>query len=339
MSAPPLHPDIRAVVQAVDIQSPTRFALRGAVRDLTRMEVVTPSGGSREQPAEPLVRALEAELYQGFYCRPRPGGPAAGADPAEASGFIAALSRANRGRGAWEGGWVVAGVEPDGQVAVRKDGVTFWAGPAQVRTRTGAPSAAPSPGEACSVQLAKELRHLFPAYYMALGNRLPEAGPLLRLYWNLSPAAAIPYVRMVTELLNREEIPFKAKVLSHPRQYRRADAGVLYVHRTDFGRLRPILRQLYRGLGSRLHREVPMFTKPLAPGLGLAEDPGGGLSFGQSRCRVVAEGLYRCQAEGAADLDARLRVVAGVMRERGLDPLRPWLEPGSADDYARGLSP
>jgi hypothetical protein len=82
-----------------------------------------------------------------------------------------------------------------------------------------------------------------------------------------------------------------------------------------------------------------MFTKPLAPGLGLAEDPGGGLSFGQSRCRVVAEGLYRCQAEGAADLDARLRVVAGVMRERGLDPLRPWLEPGSADDYARGLSP
>lgn len=339
MSAPDLHPDISEIVQAVEIRSPTRFTLCGEPRDLDRMQVVAPFTGGKEQPGEPLVQALEAELYQAFYCRPRPGGSAAGTDPAEASGFVAALSRANRGQGTWEGGWVVAGVEPDGRIAVTKDRVTFWARPEQVRIRGSAPPAAPSTGKGCAVRMAKELRHLFPAYYMALGNRLPEGGPLLRLYWNLTPSAAITYVRVVTDRLNREEIPFKTKVLSHPRAYRRADAGVLYLNRGDFSRLRPVLDQVYRELGPRLNREVPMFTKPLGPGLGLAEDPGGGLSFGQSRCRILAEGLHRCHARRLTDLAERLRLVAEVWQERGLDPLRPYLEPGSADNYTLEWAP
>jgi len=333
MSALHVYPDISEIVQAVEIHSPTRFALHGEVRDLDRMKLAAPAGEGREPPAEPLVQALEAELYRDFYCRPQPGGSPAGGDPAEASGFVAALSRANRGQGTWEGGWVVAGVEPDGRIAVTKDRVTYWARPEQVRSRSGGP-VVPSSGEACVVRLAKEHRHLFPAYYMALGNRLPEGGSLLRLYWNLTPAAAITYVRLVTDRLNREAIPFKTKVLSHPRSYRRADAGVLYLNRGDFGRLRPVLVQLHRDLSPKLNREVPMFVKPLAPGLGLAEDPGGGQSFGQSRCRIMAEALHRCHCRGASDLAERLRLVAVVWRERGLDPLRPWLEPGSEDAYS-----
>lgn len=76
---------------------------------------------------------------------------------------------------------------------------------------------------------------------------------------------------LVTEQLNREGIPFKTKVLSNPHQYLRADAGVLYVDQRDFGRLRPIIKQLYDDLRTGLNAPVPMFTKRLAPGLGLAE--------------------------------------------------------------------
>jgi|GEM_PF-6458426 len=81
---------------------------------------------------------------------------------------------------------------------------------------------------------------------------------------------------LVTEQLNREGIPFKTKVLSNPHQYLRADAGVLYVDQRDFGRLRPIIKQLYDDLRPGLNAPVPMFTKRLAPGLGLAEIPAEG---------------------------------------------------------------
>ena len=70
-----------------------------------------------------------------------------------------------------------------------------------------------------------------------------------------------------------------------------------------------------------------------ALGLGLAEDPGGGLSFGQSRCRIAAEGLVRAHAEGAQSPAARAERMAAAFRERGLDPLCPYLEPGSRDTY------
>lgn len=144
---------------------------------------------------------------------------------------------------------------------------------------------------------------------------------------------------LVTEQLNREGIPFKTKVLSNPHQYLRADAGVLYVDQRDFGRLRPIIKQLYDDLRTGLNAPVPMFTKRLAPGLGLAEDPGGGLSFGQSRCRTAAEGLRRCWTEGLRQPEARLHLVTEVFREKGLDPMRLYLAQGSADRYTIDLAP
>lgn len=327
--------DIRAVAEAAEVLGPMRFALLGEVRDLTRNPVVDPSG---REVRDPLLQALESELYRRLYCRPRPGGAPAGTDPAEERAFIGALSRANQGRGTWESGWRVAGVEPDGQIAVTKDQVTFWARPSQVRVSGGAgpqghAPGAPEPGALCSVRLGKEIRHLFPAFYMALGNALPEGRPLLRLYWHLTPEAAVRYMRLVTEGLGGAGIPFRTKVLSHLRQYLRADAGVLYLARSDFDRARPVIARVYREIRALLHPAVPLFTRPLAPGLGLAEDPGGGLSFGQSRCRIAAEGLVRAHAEGAQLPAARAERMAAAFRERGLDPLCPYLEPGSRDTY------
>lgn len=327
------HQDLVEVVKAVEVLSATQFKMHGQVRDAARIKVVSRTGYSLHE--ESLLQALESELYQCFYCRPRAGSVPAAADPAAARDFIGALSRANCGSGTWESGWLIAAVEPDGRVAVRRDGVTFWAKAPQVRCAGGAPG----PAMPCEVRLEKEIRHLYPAFYMALGNALPDCGPLLRFYWHLTPVAAVRYMALVTERLNQDGIPFKTKVLSNPNQYLRADAGVLYVNRGDFARLRPIIKLLYADLRTGLNEAVPMFTKRLAPGLGLADDPGGGLSFGQSRCRVAAEGLYRCWAEGLHQPEERLRRLAEVFREKGLDPLRPYLAPGSADHYTIDLTP
>src|SRR6185369_10898498 len=92
---------------------------------------------------------------------------------------------------------------------------------------------------------------------------------------------------------------------------------------------------IHRTLESRLRPDPPMFTRRLAPGLGLAEDPQNGMSFGQSRCRLVVQGL-----RDAYDRDEeREPAVAAAFRGLGLDPLRPWLEAGSQDLDVFGATP
>ncbi|HEX4611434.1 MAG TPA: T3SS effector HopA1 family protein, partial [Urbifossiella sp.] len=113
--------------------------------------------------------------------------------------------------------------------------------------------------------------------------------------------------------------------------YGRADAGVLYLERRHTDRLGTALADVHRTVAADLRPEVPLFTRALAPGLGVAEDPGGALSFGQHRCRLAARAAWAAFSRGDADPAA---VCAELLRAAGLDPDRPHLEPGSRDDYA-----
>jgi hypothetical protein len=55
--------------------------------------------------------------------------------------------------------------------------------------------------------------------------------------------------------------------------------------------LAPRLRAAHRNVSAALRPDVPPLTKELARGLSLAEDPGDGLSFGESRCAALARAL------------------------------------------------
>ena len=94
-----------------------------------------------------------------------------------------------------------------------------------------------------------------------------------------------------------------------------------------------ILSRVYAEVSRYLKPGVPTFTKPLARGLGLAEDPGQGESFGQNRCRLLAEGLIRAHEQRVRSLDARLQVVLDCYAAAGVRLDRPYLNAGSADDY------
>jgi lantibiotic modifying enzyme len=80
-----------------------------------------------------------------------------------------------------------------------------------------------------------------------------------------------------------------------------------------------------------LSRPVPMFTRRLAPGIAIADNPPGGESFGVSRMRLVAEGLADAWRNGPASPTARLRAVTKRFRSAGLDLRRPWLNPGNVE--------
>jgi hypothetical protein len=276
-----------------------------------------------------LLKFIEQDIYSNFYHRPSPYSPLKSFPVVD--DFITALSKANYGAGTWEPGWTIIAVEDDGRIVVSKNQVNYWVEPVDLLTTTENIH----PGNLCRVRIAKEMRYLYPGFYMAIGNGYaPDtSGPLVRLYWNLTPKGAVHYMKLITERLNEKQIPFRTKVVSEPGLYHRADAGVLYVEKVFFLQIQALIRDIYQEIRTGLKSEVPMFTKPIGEGLGLAEDPGNGLSFGLSRCRIVARGLWLGYTKGQTDPELRLSALISVFQSEGLNPERPYLEKDSDDIY------
>jgi hypothetical protein len=323
-----IHPDLLTVSEAAEVVSPTRYVILGETRE------AAPASESSSPTVPALLTALENDLYARLYIRPVAEG-AAPSDFLTQRDHLAALSAANNGRGTWEPGWTAGAVDEDGRQAVTRDGLTFWARPDCVRAQGGVART----GNFCCVRVGKELRHLIPGYYVVIGNGdghdqrySPE--PLVRIYWHLTERTAISYVAEITMALNALDIPFRTKLLSDPGAYRRADAGILYLERRHHPQLAGTIAALYERFATSLRPTTPLFTHPLAPGLGVAEDPGSALSFGQHRCRLSAYGLWRAFVQGDRTREARTATLAATFREAGLDPAAPHLEPGSSNHYA-----
>src|SRR5262249_56861618 len=128
-------------------------------------------------------------------------------------------------------------------------------------------------------------------------------------------------------------VPFRFKCLSYSELYDRYDAGVLFVGRRQWDIAVLLVRELYERVREHLRPETPLFTKRIAPGLALAEDPGNGESFGTSRCRLVAEGLWHAYAPGLQTQAARIQDGTAAFPRPGLAPAPPMLPPASADIY------
>ncbi len=315
--APGLSPDLATFVAAIEILSGERYRLDGRLR--------------RVDEGGPLLTALEQDLYA-FLIRRRADAVARGGDEGGRR-HLARLSRANCGHGTWQPGWRIRRIADDGGVAVEKYGVRFHVAAEGVRcSREKA-----APGKRCRVRIPAEMRALLPGFVVIWGDAdvaEPEAIPwLVRCYWHLRPAGAARWVGVLTAGLNRRGIPFSLKTLSDPRSYRRADSGVLYLEPEHYPAARAAIRRCHREVREELRPEVPRLTVRLAPGLGVAEGPAGGDSFGQHRCRLIAAAVVRAFETGRRSAAARADAVAAAFRAAGLDPERPHLAPGSGSSY------
>lgn len=321
-----LRADIREILDAVDIRSATTFSIASE-----RFEPHTSA-------AADLTSRLASALYYRKYCRPTVNSSnSAGFDARRSRVFVEELSHANSGSGTWEPGWVVQSVEPAGSIVVRRrqDDLLIWARPNQFRSRDGAPQI----DRVGRVFVAKELREMLQGYYVVFGNadRGEDEGEdpsdIVRFYWHLTAEGALPWIRELTGRFNAAGVAFQAKVLSDPASYVRADAGVLYVERREVAPTLALLPSLHADARTGLRSSTPMFTKRLAPGLAVAEDPGDGRSFGQHRCQLIAEALVSAFEALAAGFDARLQAVVDRFADEGLSVARPWLNRRSRDVY------
>jgi HopA1 effector protein family len=325
---------IQEALAAVNIRSTTSFSWFGELSP--NLSAVARRAMTASTMRDYLCYQLQTRLYGDFYCKgtATPGGQQRNMlRRTPTTPFIEALSAANTGTGAREGGWSVVNVAGD-VVTVARDGLRVW-----VRREDTYADAEdiPSPGQLRAVRFPKELLKLSPGFYLALGNEGLAFEPsrvLVRFYWNLRAEDAPRLMRGATQLLNDDQIPFRLKVVNDPAHYDRCDAGVLYVQRTHYEQVLPPVRRILVELGANLKKATPVFTKALAPGLGLAEEPAvSGDSFGMDRCRILAEAIVRIHERAVTGATDRLAVIAEVFAEDGISPATPYLNPGSPDGY------
>jgi hypothetical protein len=173
-----------------------------------------------------------------------------------------------------------------------------------------------------------------PGSYLAYGPSASTGTKWLRLYWNVNAGGALVLTRIATEILNRLPVPFRLKVLLDASIARR-DAAVLYLPLGQWLIARdivgPVLRQLEDTGG--LEATTPLFTKMLRPGVGLAEDPQMGLSFGMHRSGLLARSLARSYLAGHREEEQQWSGLTAEFAREGLSIERAYLNAGSRDVY------
>jgi len=322
---PEIAEELRRELSSVVIRSPYEIEIGGQSLPLPDPAILY-----QRNPmlfaTSPLYVHLQGEIYDRLYTRPA-GRPTMGED------ITPLLSAANRGHERWEHDWQYWQPDPAGGLWASRGDSVYLAQPGQWAMPNGG---MPSHGSQISVFLSKELPNAQPGFYITIGDtpfdRFTE-GRMLRVYFNIEERGAEDLVAAVTETLNAFLIPFRFKILRNRGCFVRADASVIYCGRRYFGILSRLLPRIYERVKDTLRETVPLFTKRLFPGVGFAEDPGGGDSFGLSRSRLVTQAIWNAWTRGDQSVDGRLAELHALFGTAGLRIDKPYLNAGSADLY------
>ncbi len=323
MTRPPAAASILLALEAVEVRSPTSFAWMGDVAELPE-HVVRLAG--RPGIRRALVGGIRARLYDSFYTQgvPRPATAADAPHPGGLRSISHELAAANSGTGCVEPGWQLV-EEGEGRRVVQKGGLRLWVTDEEIEAARNAPRV----GDLVAVRLPACLPGFSPGFYTARGDRgFSAEGPRLldRVYLDLRPEGAVPFVREATRRLNRARLTFVAKVVDDPGGFDRRDSAVLAFERRDRTRALAVVEDLRAALATHLDEGAPAMTLPLGPGVAFAEAAGGGESFGANRCRLLAEAVVAAAERGLHTTEERVELVRQRFSEAGTTLDAPYLD-------------
>jgi hypothetical protein len=241
--------------------------------------------------------------------------------------FYRQLQQHNPSSGYLDPDWQVVAKTEAGELVVVKDGLHLHLDPAQ--------------------HLPPDLQHtaignIVPIYlppdlmgqdtYIMVGNfGSPAGSPSVQVYFNFTPAAALAISHALSQELNKLGISFQFAILHNPDLFHRYDAGMLWLSQAGYFAIQPVLAQIYQTHQAEFAAEIPLFTQWLAPGLGIAEDPGAPVTFGLQRCGLVATGLVVAMEQGKTSVADKLKIVEQEFTTAGIDWLHPQLNPVKID--------
>jgi hypothetical protein len=253
--------------------------------------------------------------------------------------FYDRLHQSNCSQGYFDPGWQVKRQESDGSLAVTRGELTLHID----RNRHLAEKEQTAvEGNLVAIRMPKNL--VQNGFYMAVGNaghdsrsQLKGDSVLVRVYFHLTPEGAVAVMADLTQQLNKIEIPFSFKVLYNPTDYQRYDSGVLYFDCDYYPLVRQVLQKVYFNNQQYFQPQVPLFTKQIAPGLAVAEEPKYKFtaqeSFGTNRCQIITNGLLESWEYRETAADFRLGLIVQNFSLLGIDLKRPFLNAGSEDIY------
>ncbi|NEP34871.1 T3SS effector HopA1 family protein [Moorena sp. SIO3B2] len=255
--------------------------------------------------------------------------------------FYQELEKNNHSKGWFHSDYRVVKQEDDSSLAVKYDGITIHIRPERY-LKLEEQSASVNDLVSVWTPAGGIERQL----YTATGDgdidyslwKDPENQVVLA-YFNFAPEAAVILMKYLTTQLNEVEMPFVFKVLHNPLNYQRYDSGMLQFHRINYKLFRLIIQNIYSEIESLFQPQVPIFTKAIAPGIGLGENPSYQLlfadkeTFGMNRCKIIANALLEAHQNGDESPENRMKYIIQHFEQMGIDLERPYLNPGSEDIY------
>ncbi|MEU6893022.1 T3SS effector HopA1 family protein [Streptomyces sp. NPDC046557] len=156
---------------------------------------------------------------------------------------------------------------------------------------------------------------LSPGFFLVDGSRGHSARrPLLRVYVHVrTPEEAVRTWGDVLRALERDGVPYRAKVTSSRRLFPRRDGLVVYLGENAWHAASVVADAVTRPATHHLTAPTSSFTRELAPGISIAWEPEDtrpgmrGMSFGQHRAAALADALLEHADGNGRALHACLR--------------------------------
>ncbi len=303
----------------------------------TRDIVTLPPMAAAEQ-ARPVTSRLSESLwpalYEAAYSRPFSAhAPSPLTTPADLD-LLSQLRAAFPEGARWSAQWQVYKVEANGSVHVRKGDCCRHVFPGAFAAASHGPVQANSN---VSILLQMASSQMQSAFYHIIGNSPHcdhDDAALARLYLNTRATSVVTLMARMAGLLNTYAVPFRAKTLLDSATYERTDSTVFYLARRHLPFALSLLRDTLAEAAADLDPDVPLFSKRIADGVGGADDPGYGMSFGQTRTMLLADAIVSAWASGDQTAQTRLEHLERRFVEESLSPNAPHLSAGNSDIYA-----
>lgn len=265
------------------------------------------------------IDTLSAFLYTHWYCAI---GAPQEADPLPGR-LVSRLRAAHAESRRYESNWIVEELRPDlgpgtivatrGPVRKVVSGIGYF-----VPER---PLVACQPGQHVHVTMHRDSVSEGSWRTWSESWSAPEVDPMARFYWSV-PFVNMPAVVATFTNSLKGQRPWMLKMAIDTTKGPRRDSTVLYVRSTDMQWWRGVVRDLYEDVKGSLGVGVPALSRPLAPGLAVAEDPVGDASFGEDRCKRIGAAVLE-HPESLLDATQLAACIHANFGKAGLDLRQP----------------
>jgi HopA1 effector protein family len=252
--------------------------------------------------------------------------------------FYQRLEQSNSSTGYLDHGWKIIAQIDSGELIVLKDELHLHIQPQQHLDRALTQI---NIGDIVSIYLPHN--SIGQDTYIAIGNfgtpanstqSNTEPDRSVQLYFNFTPDVAVAISQQLIGELNQLGVPFQFAIFHDPVLFYRYDSGTLWIFQSDYFQAQTLVAKIYQAYQSEFSPHVPLGTKQLALGLGLAEVPITAGTFGMQLCEMIAIGLFVAMDQGKTLATEKLNCINRELSAGGIDLFRPYLNPAALDRYS-----